>query len=120
MIVTFCGDADAPREVYADLRKTLVYLIEYREATIFFVESEGSFYKLAQEVLEELCAKYAHIRYRVAMPPLHAGEEEQSAHLQKVILASDTVITYVSHVGAASGCKRIALENAKNVIELAK
>ena len=140
MTVTFFGHRSAPSSVTHLLRKTLIDLIEKKNANAFFVGNEGNFDKSVQTVLKELSLRYPHIRYTIllaympkkkthfnqlantalpdgieAIPPRYAI----SFRNRFMILHSDTVITYVTHsVGGACKYKEMALRKNKYVINL--
>ncbi len=143
MTVTFFGHRDTPMEVYSVLLKTIIGLIEEKNANFFYVGNEGNFDRMVRQILKMLSKEYPHIGYSVELAylPWKKGkydfEEDYSEasaflELEKVpkrfaidrrnrimIDCADTVVTYVKHsYGGAAKFKDIAKKKGKNIIEL--
>ncbi len=126
------------------LEQSLIYLIENKEATFFYVGNQGNFDFFVRKVLKKLKNKYSHIDYAVALaympgvksqndgfdytdtvyPECLGGVPRRYAIYKRniwMIDQSDTVVTYVeTEIGGASQFKKIAERKGKTVINLAE
>lgn len=67
MTTAFFGHRDTPYTIKSDLKQVISNLIEKENIKHFLVGNEGDFDHLVQEVLKELSAKDATIRYSVVL-----------------------------------------------------
>ncbi len=125
MIVTFFGDADVSKDVYDKLLSTITFLIEEKDATLFFVGNDAHFDVLVERSLASLVEKYKNFRYRTLCPlkdiPFAEVERVTEKRKQEMVNVSQTVVTYAKDpVGTAAKFKALALRKGKTVIELAE
>lgn len=67
MTVTFIGHADTPQSVKKDLKREIIYLIEQKNANLFYVGKHGNFDSMVIKCLYELKDIYSHIKYFIAV-----------------------------------------------------
>ena len=77
MRCAFFGHRDAPLEIMAKLKETVISLIEERDVTEFYVGNNGDFDRMALSVLKELSGMYPQIDYYVvyAYLPKKGGDD---------------------------------------------
>ena len=138
MTCTFFGHRDTPQTVKPLLREVLMDLIEHQGVTRFYVGNQGSFDRMAADLLKEL-SEAADIRYEIVlayMPKTNGSFDEAPTILPDGIEAvpprfaieyrnkwmierSDIVVTYVRHsFGGAAKFKDLGVKKNKTVIEL--
>lgn len=138
MTCSFFGHRDTPLGIREKLKETIIDLIVHRGADLFYVGNHGNFDRLAAAILEELAARYPHIRYYVVLAYLpNCGNDstptifpEGIENVPKrfainfrnkfMVAQSNTVITYITHsFGGAAKFADIAYKKGKTVINLA-
>ena len=137
MTCTFFGHRDTPTETEPALRLTLIYLIENKNATLFYVGNHGNFDAMVCRQLEDLSKTYP-IKYYVVlafMPSKNDTPDEHSNlpegietvprrfainYRNKWMLnKSDIVVTYVTrNFGGAWKFKQMAEKHEKTMISL--
>ena len=141
MTVTFFGHKDTPKEIEPTLRTILIYLIENKNVTVFYVGNNGNFDTMVRRQLENLSQTYP-ITYNVVLAYLPTKKSEYDDYTNTIlpegietvhkrfaisyrnkwmIQQSDIVVTYVTHTyGGAWQFKVIAQRQGKTVIELSE
>lgn len=82
MTVTFFGHRNTPDSVKPLLKKVLRELINQDGAKMFYIGNEGSFDRMAYDVLKELKEEYPFIDYKVVLAYLERRKKDikNSAH----------------------------------------
>ena len=137
--VTFFGHRDTPKEIEPALRLTLIYLIENKNATVFYVGNHGNFDAMVRRQLEDLSKTYS-IKYYVVlayMPGKNDTPDEHSILPEGIetvprrfainyrnkwmLTKSDIVVTYVTrNFGGAIQFKETAEKQRKVIIDLSE
>ncbi len=141
MTVTFFGHKDTPKETEPTLRTILIYLIENKNVTVFYVGNNGNFDTMVRRQLEDLSQTYP-ITYSVVLAYLPT-EKNKNDNLTNTIYPegietvpkrfaisyrnkwmieqADVFVTYVTHsFGGAAQFKAMAERQGKTVIELSE
>lgn len=142
MTVTFFGHRSTPDSVKPLLKKVLRELINQDGAKMFYIGNEGSFDRMAYDVLKELKEEYPFIDYKVVLAYLERRKKDIKkfspwetvfpdeltktpprfaiAKRNRIILRlADTAVVYVEGPGGAADFKRLAEACGKRVINLA-
>ena len=138
MICSLFGHRDAPETIKSTLKTVLLDLIENKNVNIFYIGNNGSFDRMAKELLKEL-KKNLNFNYYVVLayiPPktddvdysdtIYFDELNFKPHKTRIIERnklminkSDIVVTYVTHItGGASRFKDYAIRKNKIVINI--
>lgn len=141
-VCTFFGHRDCPEEIRPKLREALVRFIEDHGVDQFYVGNQGTFDRIAREVLCRLKKEYPHIRYAVVLAymPAKRGKSDAS-DLSDTLLPegietvperfaiswrnrwmlyqSDFVLAYITHEwGGAAPFASLAVRQGKTVANL--
>lgn len=141
MTVTFFGHKDTPKEIEPTLRTILIYLIENKNVTVFYVGNNGNFDTMVRRQLENLSQTYT-ITYNIVLAYLPTKKSEYNDYTNTIypegietvpkrfaisyrnkwmVEQSDIVITYVARTyGGAWQFKAMAERQEKTVIELSE
>ncbi len=140
MVCTFFGHSNTPYTIKATLKTILIDLIENKKVNMFYVGNEGSFDRMARELLKELKTTHR-INYYVVLAyipqkpddndytdSIYFDELNSKPHRVRIIERnklminkSDVVVTYVTHItGGASEFKALAERKGKMVINVSK
>ncbi|MBQ8212987.1 MAG: DUF1273 family protein [Clostridia bacterium] len=142
MEVTFFGHRDAPPSIKPALEKTIRYLINSQNATVFYVGNNGNFDLFVADILHKLTSEFSQIEYYIVL----AYMPQKSNMIQQVYLPhtlypesvangipkfaisrrnewmlqkSDLVVTYITHsYGGAKKYQNKALQAGKKVINI--
>ena len=138
MTCTFFGHRDTPQTVKPLLRDVMINLIEHQGVNRFYVGNQGSFDRMAADLLKEI-SEATDIRYEIVlayMPKTNGSFDETPTLLPDGIEAvpprfaieyrnkwmiahSDIVVTYVRHsFGGAAKFKGYAIRKGKLIIEI--
>ena len=138
MICSLFGHRDAPETIKSTLKTILLDLIENKNVNIFYIGNNGSFDRMAKELLKEL-KKNLNFNYYVVLayiPPktddvdysdtIYFDELNFKPHKTRIIERNklminkaDIVVTYVTHItGGASRFKDYAIRKNKIVINI--
>ncbi len=138
MICSLFGHRDAPETIKSTLKTILLDLIENKNVNIFYIGNNGSFDRMAKELLKEL-KKSLNFNYYVVLayiPPktddvdysdtIYFDELNFKPHKTRIIERNklminkaDIVVTYVTHItGGASRFKDYAIRKNKIVINI--
>ena len=142
MTVTFFGHSNSPQSVEADLKRTIIELIERQGADVFYVGTHGNFDHYANSILKKLSKQYIHIKYYTILAYM-PGQAELSPNYGETILPeavaeshpkyaiskrndwmlnkSDTVVVYIKHThGGAAKYYQKSISQGKTIINLAE
>ena len=138
MICSLFGHRDAPETIKSTLKTILLDLIENKNVNVFYIGNNGSFDRMAKELLKEL-KKSLNFNYYVVLayiPPktddvdysdtIYFDELNFKPHKTRIIERNklminkaDIVVTYVTHItGGASRFKDYAIRKNKIVINI--
>ena len=138
MICTFFGHRDTPETIKPKLRNVLNDLIDNKNVNMFYIGDNGSFDRMAREILKELKNKYK-INYYVAIAyipkkidykdysdTIYFDELNTKPYKLRIvernkimIKKSDIVVTHVTRiVGGAFEFKYLAEKKGKIVINI--
>lgn len=137
----FFGHKDAPSSIASDLEQVIEYLIDEKQADVFYVGNHGRFDALVKMQLIKMQQKYPHISAAVVYAYMPNNKEKQETEIDTVypeglenaplrfaidkrnrwmIKQADFVVTYVKYtVGGAVKYKTIAEKAGKTVFNLA-
>ena len=138
MTCTFFGHRDTPTEIYEKLKETIVYLINEKNVTMFYVGNNGAFDRMAKKILQKMKNTY-NINYYVVLAYIpkkdNSTDYSDTIYYDKLhtvpykfrivkrnklmIEKSDYVITYAKHIGNARELQTHAERQGKIVINLA-
>ena len=82
MEVTFFGHRDAPPSIKPALEKTIRYLINSQNATVFYVGNNGNFDLFVADILHKLTSEFSQIKYYIVL----AYMPQKSNMIQQVYL----------------------------------
>jgi hypothetical protein len=138
MVCTFFGHRNTPETIKVTLRRILLDLIENKKVKMFYVGNNGTFDRIARELLKEF-KKTHKIDYYVVLAYIPQKMDnndytdsnyfdELNSKPYKVrivernklmIKKSDIVVTYVTHItGGAAEFKALAERKGKIVINI--
>ena len=136
MTCTFFGHRDCSLDIVPILREKIIDLIENYGVLRFYVGNNGSFDKIVQSVLKEICSENKHVEFFVVLEKLPRGEEiTNSIFPEKLALVhpkfaidrrnhwmmekSNFAITYVVRsFGGASKFQKLCKSRGLTVIEI--
>jgi len=140
-VCTFFGHHDCPETIKVHLEQAIIHLIEEQAMDLFYVGNQGSFDRMARELLKELCATYPHIRYSVALAYMPGKRNPYEDHSDTILpegiegvprrfaiswrntwmlRQADYVIACVAHSwGGAAKFVEMAERQGKHVVNLA-
>ena len=141
MTVTFFGHKDTPKNIEPTLRTILIYLIENKNVTVFYVGNNGNFDTMVRRQLEYLSQTYP-ITYNIVLAYIPTKKSEYDSFTNTLlpegietvpkrfaisyrnkwmIEQADVIVTYVTHsFGGAAQFKALAQRQGKTVIELSE
>ena len=140
MTCTFFGHRDFPREMTPTLRAQIVYLIENRDVSQFYVGNQGYFDYAVLQILRSCRQIYPQIRYSVILaympqqelPGIEAAEtllpEQVELAPRRYAICrrnrwmlehADCVVTYIRHAyGGAARSAALAARQRKEILPL--